>query len=515
MAPSMTTTACLISASVLWPSAESVLRQELLAQRLWWQQEEHMLGAAGSPGNVYPEHFYDDQLLDHFNKSDDRRYAQRYFVNWDHFKPGGPILLNIGGEGPLNEKQVSGYLSNVLFAEKLGGAAVAVEHRFYGKSQPFNSLATEHLSFLTSQQALADLARFQDWFVANRSLGKSQWFCMGGSYPGNLAAWYRLKYADKTSGCWSSSGPVQAQEVWPGFGEKVWEAVSTDVDGSRDDSVATKLYAGYEQFAGLVQDPTPEAFESLTSVFNLCPGTLVSQQDKDYFENAITSYVGLVMQYNNTRTPRLTDIRRIVKEADTPFEAVLDVSKFLNLTVGDGPGKCVDNSIGSFYKQLLNSTLPTGGSGNAGRTWTWQTCNEFGYFQTATAVFGKPTLYTRGASSPSQWQGVCENVFGLSATSVSAKIAATNAYYGAKDPEGISRVFYTHGGLDAWSLLGVTSYPPNTREVYAEVAPLGSHCVGLYPPMEGEVPGATSVRNRALSLFKQWLKPQQWPDLVV
>jgi len=62
-------------------------------------------------------------------------------------------------------------------------------------------------------------------------------------------------------------------------------------------------------------------------------------------------------------------------------------------------------------------------------------------------------------------------------------------------------------GLDAWSLLGITdlknSGPPR-EETYTEVAPLGSHCVGLYPEMPGEVPGAKRIRDRALELFKSW-----------
>ncbi|CAE8590352.1 unnamed protein product [Polarella glacialis] len=365
---------CLAAASLLFGGTDAVLRQELLAQRR--SQQSEVLKA--DPPTPYPEQFYSEQILDHFNKSDGRRYAQRYFTNFDHYKPGGPIILNIGGEGPLDEGSVSGHLSNVLFAKELGGAAVAVEHRFYGKSQPFDSLATEHLSYLASRQALADLAGFQEWFVAKHSLQGSQWFCLGGSYPGSLASWYRLEYPEKTSGCWSASGPVHAKEVWPGFGEKVWEAMSTSVDGVRDETVAMKLYAGYEQVAGLIQDSTPEAFEQLESVFNVCPGTLVSQQDRDNFENTVSSYVGLVMQYNNTRVPRLADIRRIVIEATTPLDAALKVSQFVNLTVGDGPGKCVGNSISSFYKQLLDATLPQDGSGNAGRAWTWQTCFEPG-----------------------------------------------------------------------------------------------------------------------------------------
>ena len=107
------------------------------------------------------------------------------------------------------------------------------------------------------------------------------------------------------------------------------------------------------------------------------------------------------------------------------------------------------------------------------------------------------------------WEQMCEQVFGIEATSVSARIAHTNKYYGAKDPKGISQVFFTNGALDAWSLLGVTEYPSNSREVYAEVAPLGSHCVGLYAPREGEVPGATAIRTRALQLFQRWGRMMQ------
>lgn len=35
---------------------------------------------------------------------------------------------------------------------------VALEHRFYGKSQPFTDLKTENLKYLSSEQALSDIA---------------------------------------------------------------------------------------------------------------------------------------------------------------------------------------------------------------------------------------------------------------------------------------------------------------------------------------------------------------------
>lgn len=98
----------------------------------------------------------------------------------------------------------------------------------------------------------------------------------------------------------------------------------------------------------------------------------------------------------------------------------------------------------------------------------------------------------------------CKSSTHLFAASLSTRIAATNAYYGGKDPANISHVLFSNGDLDAWSLLSVTEYPANDREVHTEIAPLGSHCVGLYPPSENEVPGATAIRDKAFALFQKW-----------
>jgi len=256
--------------------------------------------------------------------------------------------------------------------------------------------------------------------------------------------------------------------------------------------------------AALIQDSTPEAARWLKREFNVCPGTITAQQDRDSFENAISTAVSTVMQYNNTKEPKLTDIRRIVREAATPLTAALEVSKFLNLTIGDGPGNCTDNSLGTMYRGLADDSLPKHGNGNAERTWFWQTCNEFGYFQKGTASIDKPTMYTRGSSNPSMHQRVCSDIFGVSASEVSARIAQTNSYYGGKSLRGISHVFFSNGALDAWSLLSITSLPENHREIYARVAELGSHCVGMDVSKAGDIPDAAKVSEQAFQLFQRW-----------
>ena len=84
------------------------------------------------------------------------------------------------------------------------------EHRFYGESRPTADMSVESLVYLTSEQALADLARFITYVNAfnpaagpdadsspplalGASTARSKWVSFGGSYPGNLATWLKLK----------------------------------------------------------------------------------------------------------------------------------------------------------------------------------------------------------------------------------------------------------------------------------------------------------------------------------
>ncbi len=96
---------------------------------------------------------------------------------------------------------------------------VALEHRYYGESHPFKTLTSDNLRYLSSQQALHDLANFianaPDFVFPGRSLSGSKWIIVGGSYPANLAAWFRLKFPHLVVGAWASSAPVLAKsDYW-------------------------------------------------------------------------------------------------------------------------------------------------------------------------------------------------------------------------------------------------------------------------------------------------------------
>jgi pimeloyl-ACP methyl ester carboxylesterase len=67
------------------------------------------------------------------------------------------------------------------------------------------------LQYLSTEQALADLASFRNFIQDKYQLtDANRWVTFGGSYPGALSAWARLKYPDLFYAAVASSAPIQA-----------------------------------------------------------------------------------------------------------------------------------------------------------------------------------------------------------------------------------------------------------------------------------------------------------------
>ncbi|KAF9143711.1 hypothetical protein BGX30_014960 [Mortierella sp. GBA39] len=85
-----------------------------------------------SPPSQDPSTYFSSTRTDHNTTATFRQYYQ---INWEFYKPGGPIILWLPGESPLHSLFLRRGLAYEL-ANATTGLLVALEHRFYGNSIP-------------------------------------------------------------------------------------------------------------------------------------------------------------------------------------------------------------------------------------------------------------------------------------------------------------------------------------------------------------------------------------------
>merc|ERR1711935_706438 len=112
--------------------------------------------------------FYMDAKIDNFARAhtDTWHTGQRYYVDESLWCGSGcPIFVMVGGESPQGPPSEAFFMHTLAKEHK--ALMVSVEHRFYGQSQPLESLEVANLNYLSSQQALADLARIITYIKSN------------------------------------------------------------------------------------------------------------------------------------------------------------------------------------------------------------------------------------------------------------------------------------------------------------------------------------------------------------
>jgi Serine carboxypeptidase S28 len=173
----------------------------------------------GSNRLAIPDEWF-NQILDHNDLSNKQTWKQLYYTRSDFYKPGGPVFIMVGGEGPISTKFMEEG-AWIHYAKENNALCFQLEHRFYGKSHPTEDLSTTNLAYLSSEQALADLAYFITAMKEKYNLQSNRWVAFGGSYPGSLAAWAREKFPHLIHASVSSSGPLLAKVDF--YGKETFE----------------------------------------------------------------------------------------------------------------------------------------------------------------------------------------------------------------------------------------------------------------------------------------------------
>ncbi|KAK3934539.1 peptidase S28 [Diplogelasinospora grovesii] len=164
--------------------------------------------------SVPVDHFHNDSRYEPHSQD---TFSLRYWFDPSHYQKGGPIIVLQSGE-TTGENRLPYLQKGIVaqLAEATGGLGVILEHRYYGESFPVSNLSTESLRFLTTDQALADMAYFAQHVEfpglehLDLTAPKNAYIAYGGSYAGAFVAFLRKLYPDVYWGAISSSGVTEA-----------------------------------------------------------------------------------------------------------------------------------------------------------------------------------------------------------------------------------------------------------------------------------------------------------------
>ncbi|XP_050293745.1 putative serine protease K12H4.7 [Anthonomus grandis grandis] len=447
-----------------------------------------------------------NQSLDHFDVGNLAIWQQRYYVNDEFFdqENRNVAFLMIGGEGEATDV----WMTNgawVDYANQSKALMFQLEHRFYGQSHPTEDLSVENLKYLTSEQALADLATFVDAMNDEYKLSSEvKWIAFGGSYPGSLAAWARLKYPHLIHGSVSTSGPLLAI---PDF-QDYYQVVSDDLRNI-DEDCYTAVKVGTAQIDLLLQHKVGQ--RTLTSLFELCNPLEESIDNDDdisnFYESLAGNFAGIA-QYNkdNRLSTQGTLLGNITLDTVCNIMANISIGKevarlaaFNSLMLKASNQSCFDFKYNSMIEGMKNVSWEASAS-EGGRQWTFQTCNEFGFYQTSDK---KPQIF--GNKFPLEFSiKQCVDLFGSKFDSEYLDYATrrTNTMYGAYDIE-VSNVVFVHGSVDPWHALGITStLNQNAPAIFIKGT---AHCANMYPPTEDDLPQLKAARVQIGQLIQSWL----------
>lgn len=394
--------------------------------------------------------------------------------------PDGPVIINICGEytcsGVMDTRQFP-----LVLAQQNNALVLSVEHRFYGESQlfPETPLATQNLRFLSTSQALADLANFLRWYqeekinaVYNKTTN-NKFFILGGSYPGAMSAWFRLKYPHLSVGALSSSGVVNSILDFSGFDAQV-----------HDSALSTP------QCVEALQQATAAVESQMPAVKALFDASELSDGDFYYL---IADAVGEGVQYGHREEACNQMVDALNNQRDLAVQLANYTTQFFYAAMG--------NTAADYDSNVLAN--PNYNPDHAGRQWWWQTCSELAYFNTAPA---SDSIRSRHVNLD-YFHSACGTMFPEFPV-FPPDTDAVNAVYGGAQTDA-TNIIFTNGLEDPWRRASVAPPPaklPSDSETSILIdCPQCAHCIDLHTPLPTDPPTLSAARDYVSKQVAQWL----------
>jgi serine protease 16 len=549
----------------------------------------------GEDGDDVKE-LYITQRLDHFDTTNEATFQQRYFVSYRHHSDGSsngnasqrlPIisLLCTGGEGPGFTKSVlidSVHCSGDMLelAKRIAQTKThdvvlyALEHRYYGKSYPdfedaktgnqTSPLTVENLHFLSSRQALEDLAHFVHAMNQDTSTDDDEenamntWVTFGGSYPGMMSMYARYKYPHLIFASVSSSAPLQLRVDFPGYKTRQgWDLKYDKIGGS--DECHRIVKAGHDQAVTLVQqtgnktNSTDDGSVVLSKKFNVCkPDTALRKRrnqelflgdglinimsqgnDPSCTEGDLCNIAGLCrFMVQQVEEMKAGEKLKGIDGNNVELEVLAKVAQKQNqfereqATKQNGQGRRERrqqkrqittkelSSLGSFqqydddcinidYNDMVAFLSSEVVEPSGTRSWIWQTCTEFGFYSTC----NDNCPFASHFHSVDLDLEICFRLFNITSDNVYENVQSSIDLYGGKKflDSGASNILTVNGNVDPWSVLGLEESDSTNYLLPVKMVEGASHHFWTHAVKDTDAIEIIKIREYIYSCVMTWL----------
>ncbi|XP_065204036.1 putative serine protease K12H4.7 [Planococcus citri] len=439
------------------------------------------------------------QKLDHFDPTNEETWLQRYWVDSTFYQKGGPAFLVIDGE---TQADVTLYDKTEWknYARNFNATFFYLEHRFYGRSVPKNDTSTQNLVYLSSQQALADIANFICGVTNQYNLSTdTKWIVFGCSYAGSLAAWARLKYPNLVHGAVSSSAPLVAKEAFTEY----YPVVKESLDYYKP-TCSAKVAEANKHLSLLIQ--RDQGRRQVQELFGLCCNVDYNMESVSTLFGAVLQYIVKAVQYNLKQDIEdFCNIMTISYNAST-LQLYAKAIKAIRFELEKGNRTCLNNC---YRNDTDNLTSTNRDPVDNRRQWLYQICTEFGWFPTT----NKSTSDSLGAYIPVEYFiKQCEKTFGPKNTVhrfnglyLKRVVNETNTFYGGLKIN-VGNTVLIHGSIDPWHSIGITRAEiPNAP--YKTIYINGSgHCGEIFPPKSSDSEEVRKAQEEIANTLQSWLQ---------
>lgn len=322
----------------------------------------------------------------HYNPLIRRSFDLRYYANDQHYVPGGPIFIYVGGGNEVYDDYLArGAVFEI--AQETGGYLFGLEHRFFGASRPTDDTSVDNLAFLTVHQAVADIGDFIAFVKANyRQTSESRVVLWGRGYGGALAVWARHKYHHLVDGVWASSAFVNAVSETQQFMRNTAYTIRS-IGGPACNQVLVDAFAMMEDAVRTRNTSYVEQRLKLCS-----PIDLDLEEDISRFFFGIASDIGYEF-VSHARYPEIDDkctIMRGLDNPDNPAENALDA--FARWFADDffRYATCINynnTAVLEIYQSIEWNSISTI---TGYRQSLWLQCTQLGQFATSGTGDGHP-----------------------------------------------------------------------------------------------------------------------------